>query len=103
MSLWRELTNEIQECTRDQQVGSPVEAAGEGERPSSDPSGEYFTQEEPGHCSGMRQSTKDEVTEMYHFLNVAFRVQENRMIELDIEAQSQQGCTDLVQTQQSMH
>lgn len=62
MSLLRKLTNKIQEGTCDQQVGGPVEAVGESERPSPDLSGEYFTQEKPGHCSETRQSAKEEIT-----------------------------------------
>lgn len=61
MCLLRNLTNKIQEGTCDQQVGGPIEAVGEGERPSPDLSGEYFTQEKPGHCSETRQSAKEEV------------------------------------------
>lgn len=59
-----ELTNKIQEGARDQQVRSPVEAVGKGERPSPNLSGEYFTQEKPGHCSQIKRSTNEEVTEM---------------------------------------
>lgn len=46
--VW-ELTDNIKEGACDQQVGSPVEAAGEGKGSSSDSSWKYFTQENPGH------------------------------------------------------
>lgn len=64
MFLFRRLTDEIQEGARDQQVCGPVEAVGEGKRSSSDLSGEYFTQEKPGHCAETRQGVNEELTEM---------------------------------------
>jgi len=53
--VW-ELTDKIQEGECDQQVGSPVEAVGECEGPSSDRGWKYFTQEKPGHWSKTKRN-----------------------------------------------
>lgn len=55
----QKLTDKIQESECDQQVGNPVEAAGECKCPSSDLSWKYFTQEKPGHWSKKKKNNNN--------------------------------------------
>lgn len=50
------LTENIQEGEGNQEVGTPVEAAGEWEGSSSYSSGKYLTEKEPGHCSKQKKN-----------------------------------------------
>lgn len=48
-------TNEVEEGETDKQVGSPVETIAEGKGSSSYTSRIDFTQDQPGHCGGIRK------------------------------------------------